>query len=64
MYVNINSNGPMGSYRIFFSYRAIKVGDPEDPDNMLGAINTKEHYAKVSSHFFVNAFIGCTCHRL
>ena len=37
---------------ILFSYRAIKVGDPEDPDNMLGAINTKEHYAKVSSHFF------------
>ena len=28
-------------------YRNIKVGDPEDSNNMLGALNTKEHLAKV-----------------
>ena len=28
-------------------YRNIKVGDPDDSNNMLGALNTKEHLAKV-----------------
>ena len=28
-------------------YRNIKVGDPEDSNNMLGALNTKEHLTKV-----------------
>ena len=32
---------------ILFLSRQVKVGDPNNPDNMLGALVSKEHLAKV-----------------
>jgi acyl-CoA reductase-like NAD-dependent aldehyde dehydrogenase len=40
----------------------VKVGDPEDSDNMLGAINSKEHYEKIKSYIDKAKQEGCTIH--
>ena len=40
--------------------REIKVGDPKDPDNMLGALVSKEHMAKVKGYIDLARSEGCS----
>ena len=40
--------------------REIKVGDPNDPDNMLGALVSKEHMAKVKGYIDLARNEGCS----
>jgi acyl-CoA reductase-like NAD-dependent aldehyde dehydrogenase len=39
--------------------KEIKVGDPNDPDNMLGALVSKEHMAKVKGYIDLARSEGC-----
>ena len=39
--------------------REIKVGGPNDPDNMLGALVSKEHMAKVKGYIDLARSEGC-----
>ena len=41
------------------SPREIKVGDPNDPNNMLGALISKEHMAKVKGYINLARSEGC-----
>jgi len=46
----------------FHQCRQIKVGDPSDPSNMMGALVSKEHLAKVSEKASEReSIISCTC---
>ena len=40
--------------------REVKVGDPNDPNNMLGALVSKEHMAKVKGYIELARSEGCT----
>ena len=42
------------------SLRDIKVGDPNDPNNMLGALVSKEHMAKVKGYIDLARNEGCS----
>ena len=42
--------------------REVKVGDPTDPDNMLGALVSKEHMEKVKGYIELARKEGCTIH--
>lgn len=44
----------------FISFRQIKVGDPTDPDNMMGALVSKEHWEKVNSYVQLARKEGCS----
>ena len=41
-------------------FREVKVGDPKDPNNMLGALVSKEHMAKVKGYIELARSEGCT----
>ena len=40
--------------------REVKVGDPNNPNNMLGALVSKEHMAKVKGYIELARSEGCT----
>ena len=42
--------------------REVKVGDPTDPDNMLGALVSKEQTEKVKGYIELARKEGCTIH--
>ncbi len=44
---------------IFANSRKIKVGDPNDPANMMGALVSKEHLAKVTGYVKLAREEGC-----
>ena len=50
---------------ILFLSRQVKVGDPNNPDNMLGALVSKEHLAKVwlLTHRFAGTVLNFSGHR-
>ena len=43
-----------------YIYRQIKVGDPNDPSNMMGPLVSKEHLAKVTDFVKLAKEEGCS----
>ncbi|MQA17333.1 MAG: aldehyde dehydrogenase family protein, partial [Pseudonocardiaceae bacterium] len=48
--------------RLVTAARELTIGDPTDPETDVGALASKEHFAKVSSYFDIIAEEGGTIH--